>query len=92
MNDNMESQTRPGNKVPLDLLRLRSATAAYMKILDDSVFFLEAHTQANKPADPTANDWPAILLRRVKASMLDSETPGTVASIADALAVLLGES
>lgn len=83
---------RASNKVPLDLLRLRSATNAYMEILDDSVMFLEVFAEANKPADPAANDWAAILLRRVKASMLDSETPGTVAGIADALAILLGET
>ncbi len=79
------------NRVPIDLLRLRSATSAYMSILNDSVLFLEVFAEANRPSDPTADDWPGILLRRVKASMVDSETAGTMASIADALAVLLGE-
>jgi hypothetical protein len=88
----ISSRTRQGNKVPIDLLRLRSATVAYMAILNDEVMFLEAFAEANKPSDPTADDWPGILLRRVKAAMTDSETPGTVSGIAYALAVLLGEA
>lgn len=88
----ISSRTRPGNKVPIDLLRLRSATVAYMAILNDSVMFLEVFAKANNPSDPTADNWPAILLRRVKTTMTDSETPGTVSGIADALAVLLGEA
>ncbi len=80
------------NKVPIELLRLRSATNAYRGILDDSMFFLEMFAVQRRPDDPTADDWPGILLRRCKASMLDCETPGTICSISEALAVLLGES
>jgi hypothetical protein len=37
------------NKVPIDLSRLRSATSAYMSILNDSVLFLEVFAEANRP-------------------------------------------
>lgn len=49
-------------------------------ILQDSVFSLEVFAQAS--AVPGIEDDPAgILLQRVKRATLDSETPGTVASI-----------
>jgi len=48
-------------KVPIDLLRLRTAVRTFRSILDDCVLFLEVFAEQNKPKDPRADDWAGIL-------------------------------
>ena len=75
---------------PLALVRLRNATRMYLQILPDSVPELIVLTEQSK-ATGVDDEWLATLLAAVKASTLDVETVGTVASIDEALRHLLDE-
>jgi hypothetical protein len=79
------------NKVPINLLRLRTSVRTFRAILDDTLMFLEVFAEANKPAQPTADDWAGILLQRVKLTLLDQQNPASLAAIEDAISYLLGE-
>ncbi len=81
-----------GDKIPLDLMRLRNATRAYLSILRDMVPVLIAFNEAMRMPELSDDIWPETLLNCVRTSVLDGETPGTVASIADTLAHALGET
>ncbi len=81
------------NKIPIDLIRLRNATRAYLSILRDVTPTLEAFAEQMKlPVELFEDGWAETLLSCVRTSILDGETPGTVASIAAALAHALGET
>ena len=53
---------------------------------------LIAFNEAMRMPDLSDDNWPETLLNRVRTSVLDGETPATVASIADTLAHALGET
>lgn len=74
--------------VQMDLLRLHSATNAYLKILEDALMAVEVLAETNPPG--VLN--PAAALRdAVKTGLLDAKTVGTPANIADKLAMVLNE-
>ncbi len=77
-------------RVPRALTRLRSATRAYLQILQDSVPDLDVIVDQVR-ATGAEDDWLTTLSAAMRTSLLDQETVGTLASIATALAHLLGE-
>lgn len=77
------------DKVPLELLRLRSATTAYSSILRDISPALEGLAAV---ADDRHPGLATRLLRSVQTSLDHDTEPGTVAHIAFVLAALLGEA
>ena len=80
-----------GARVPIDLLRLRSATRAYLAILRDSV---PAHddlaTSAPVPM-PEGCESITALRESVRAALDVDDAPGTPAAILVTLAQLVGE-
>lgn len=87
MNDKTRGSVPP---VPRELRLLRGATSAYLSVLKDSVPALTALKEAVR-ATGVVDDWLNALQVAVRTCLLDEETAGTVASIAQALAHLLGE-
>ncbi len=81
-----------GTKVPIDLLRLRSATAAYLAILRDSLPALDGLAQAASAYAIETAEPMAELCESVRAALNVDDAPGTPAAIRTALARLLGET
>jgi hypothetical protein len=79
-----------GNKVPIDILRLRSASTAYASILRDTLPMLEVLVAAEPPDLP--NGLLAQLRDSVQAALGSDATYGTTSHILATLAVLLGEA
>ena len=78
-----------GNQVPIDILRLRSASAAYASILRDTLPML-AVLVAAEPSDlPTGQL--AELRDSVQAALESEATYGTTSHIRTTLALMLGE-
>lgn len=80
-----------GTTVPIDLIRLRSATATYLAILRDSVPALEVLVQAATTRQPEGAEPMAELHQNVQAALDVDDAPGTPAAILTLLAQLLGE-
>ncbi len=81
-----------GRTVPIDLLRLRSATAAYLFILRDVVAPLDAIMPG--AGHPEGEGWEAMAeLRESMHAALDvCDAPGTLAAILRCVARLIGEA
>jgi hypothetical protein len=71
--------------VPIDLVRLRSATATYVAILYDSLPTVEALAENEPEAEPMAR-----LRDSVEAALDIDDAPGTPTAILTALCRLLG--
>ena len=79
-----------GTVVPIDLVRLRSATAMYVAILYDSLPALEALTSPDCAAAQPDADLMACLRESVEAALDIDDAPGTPAAILTTLCHLLG--
>lgn len=78
-------------KVPIELLRLRSATTAYLAILRGSVPALHGLVITWSP-EPERGEPMAELCDSVQAALDVDDAPGTPSAIGAALARLLGEA
>jgi hypothetical protein len=77
-----------GTMVPIELVRLRSATSTYLEILRDGVPLVEALAQRDDlRMAPLAE-----LHEAIRSAVDVPNLPGTPAAIRTALAVLLGET
>jgi hypothetical protein len=77
-----------GTMVPIELIRLRSATTTYLEILRDSLPLVEALTHRDElPMAPLAE-----LHEAIQSAVDPQDAAGTPAAIRTALAVLLGET
>ena len=79
-----------GTVVPIDLMRLRSATAAYVAILHDSLPHLERLTAPDTGPDPHDAELIARLCDCIEAALDIDDAPGTPAAILTTLCHLLG--
>ena len=76
--------------VPIDLVRLRSATATYVAILCDSLPALEAVTSPDRVAAEPDAEVMACLCESVEAALDVDDAPATPAAILTTLCHLLG--
>jgi hypothetical protein len=79
-----------GMVVPIDLVRLRSATAAYVAILYDSLPRLERLTAPDTGPNPRDAELMARLRDCIEGALDIDDAPGTPAAILTILCHLLG--
>lgn len=81
-----------GQRVPMELLKLRSATTAYLSILRDVLPVLEGAAEIMDPPGTEDGQPMRELVECVRAGVEVADAPGTPTSIAAMLAIVLGET